>query len=369
MKPVDAEHPSSERTEEIFCPQKSLPRTPRTFRVDKSANQSHPTEVSQSSTKEPFLQFNQEVTEKTKANTSVLPVTIIDLGETIKQIPSNANAVIKERKPVNPTDKPIAPTDKSNNHGYKILTTPFINQTPKSLPPMEAPNDPLNPPLTTVPSRVLHPDPCSLTNFESRSSSQIPTIAEPQIFPINPDIAPSTSDYDITAALKKNHQAVLHALQSRRQNLRQLYEAWCNKDVKTTAEMAVKFNDLTALADFLGILTTCRPSKWTLDVCVILLPALVKLVQSRHDTHTLAGCHGLRSMLRNFASVIRTNVASPIETLGVDLTQEERYNKSLLCHQHLLLIKQYLTNRSLRGSVGQASKEVLGLLSWLELES
>ena len=42
---------------------------------------------------------------------------------------------------------------------------------------------------------------------------------------------------------------------------------------------------------------------------------------SRHMT---AGCNSLRLILKNFASVIKTNIESPIQTVGVDISREER---------------------------------------------
>jgi len=40
--------------------------------------------------------------------------------------------------------------------------------------------------------------------------------------------------------------------------------------------------------------------------------------------HMLVGCEALRLILKNFASVIKTNVEGPIQTVGVDISQEER---------------------------------------------
>ena len=36
------------------------------------------------------------------------------------------------------------------------------------------------------------------------------------------------------------------------------------------------------------------------------------------------GCSALRLILRNFASVIKSNVEAPLHTIGVDVSREER---------------------------------------------
>jgi katanin p80 WD40 repeat-containing subunit B1 len=38
----------------------------------------------------------------------------------------------------------------------------------------------------------------------------------------------------------------------------------------------------------------------------------------------IVGCNTLRLILRNFAPVIKTNVQAPIQTVGVDISREER---------------------------------------------
>jgi katanin p80 WD40 repeat-containing subunit B1 len=36
------------------------------------------------------------------------------------------------------------------------------------------------------------------------------------------------------------------------------------------------------------------------------------------------GCNALMLILRNFARVIKTNIQTPVQTLGVDIPREER---------------------------------------------
>ncbi|CAG7823900.1 unnamed protein product [Allacma fusca] len=369
--PVETENTLSDSTQEIFCPQNTLPRTPRTFRVNKSRKQSHSTEIGSSS---PEQCFQQDKDQRQEINNELkLPVTVIDLGNVIKHLPKSAvkeieislqNESLKQNGTLTSSNNPANSTcrqliTKSKNDTEKQQTKP---------PPLREHADDgfiLAPQI--VPMRLCSSADASNPQVLTNAQVQLSGVQENQLSVNHDIINSSSSDFDVIAGLKKNHHCIISVLNLRQQNVRELYDTWRKNDVKATAEIAAKFHDLTALADFLGVLVISRPSKWTLDVCVILLPAIIKLIQSRHVTHILAGCQGLRSMLRNFASVIRTNVASPVETLGVDLTQEARYNKSVLCHGHLIIIRQHLLDLpNLRGTVCQAVKEVQGLLSWLE---
>ena len=37
------------------------------------------------------------------------------------------------------------------------------------------------------------------------------------------------------------------------------------------------------------------------------------------------GCDAMKLILKNFGSVIKSNIDSPIQTVGVDISREERY--------------------------------------------
>ena len=39
------------------------------------------------------------------------------------------------------------------------------------------------------------------------------------------------------------------------------------------------------------------------------------------------GCDAMKLILKNFGSVIKSNIDSPIQTVGVDISREERYTK------------------------------------------
>ena len=93
---------------------------------------------------------------------------------------------------------------------------------------------------------------------------------------------------------------------------------------------------------------TLRPSIWNLDLCTALLPPLEKLLQSKYEMYVFfiilqqkkllkknvhnsryitVGCDAMKLILKNFGSVIKSNIDSPIQTVGVDISREERYTK------------------------------------------
>ena len=51
------------------------------------------------------------------------------------------------------------------------------------------------------------------------------------------------------------------------------------------------------------------------------------------------GCDAMKLILKNFGSVIKSNIDSPIQTVGVDISREERYTK---LHQFYFSIFTYL---------------------------
>ena len=109
-------------------------------------------------------------------------------------------------------------------------------------------------------------------------------------------------------------------------------------------DQAVLLNDQSVLVDLLTVITL-RPSIWNLDLCTALLPSLEKLLQSKYEMYVIllclfivqdlkkmfyfsryitVGCDAMKLILKNFGSVIKSNIDSPIQTVGVDISREER---------------------------------------------
>lgn len=65
-------------------------------------------------------------------------------------------------------------------------------------------------------------------------------------------------------------------------------------------------------------------------------------------------------ILRHFGPVIKENTHSPAGSFGVDLTREERYKKSIKCHETLLRIRTFINKKHLssKGNLGNIFKEI-----------
>ena len=166
------------------------------------------------------------------------------------------------------------------------------------------------------------------------------------------------SESEMIGTISREHPLVLTALRNRQKSLRELFQVWKTKNVKASSEMAIKLNDLTTASDFISILVL-QPPRWTLDLCVILLPTITKLLRSRHEYHVTTGCDAVRRIIKNFGTLIKSNVANPVETLGVDLCQEERYQKCLNCHDHLCYIRDLIESKqNIRGKISSMLQEL-----------
>ncbi|KAK6623518.1 hypothetical protein RUM43_009370 [Polyplax serrata] len=100
-----------------------------------------------------------------------------------------------------------------------------------------------------------------------------------------------------------------------------------------------------------------------------LVPAPINLfcVRNPFGMHMTTGCTALSLILRNFAHIIKTNVKAPIQTVGVDISREERYNKCLKCYKSLQSIRTFLLKRqTMQGKLGQSFRELLLLMEGLE---
>ncbi|XP_014270518.1 katanin p80 WD40 repeat-containing subunit B1 isoform X3 [Halyomorpha halys] len=169
---------------------------------------------------------------------------------------------------------------------------------------------------------------------------------------------PDMSEQEVLSSMMRGHDSIMAILATRQRNLQIVYTHWQNKDLKAAVETAVHMSDLSVLVDFLSIITH-RPGIWNLDICVVVLPAIYELLQSRYETHMRAGCDALRLILRNFTPVIKSNVLSGSAALGVDLSREERYRKCMKCYQSLVSIRAFLLKRqTLQGPLGQSFREL-----------
>uniref|UniRef100_T1ISW5 Katanin p80 WD40 repeat-containing subunit B1 n=1 Tax=Strigamia maritima TaxID=126957 RepID=T1ISW5_STRMM len=171
---------------------------------------------------------------------------------------------------------------------------------------------------------------------------------------------PDISEAEAISSIIKGHESMLAVLTNRHRHLQIVLTLWNNKDIKTAIESAVHMNDLSVIVDVLGIVCL-RASLWSLDLCVILLPSIYELLQCKFEAYMSVGCNALRLILKNFATVIKANITAASTTggIGIDLQQEERYNKCTSCYNHLVSIRAFILKRqTLQGKLGQTFREM-----------
>ncbi|XP_067119645.1 katanin p80 WD40 repeat-containing subunit B1-like isoform X2 [Centruroides vittatus] len=176
---------------------------------------------------------------------------------------------------------------------------------------------------------------------------------------------PEMSEAEAMSCIIRGHQPMIAVMSHRHKNLQIILAQWNIKDMKIALESAVQMNNQSIIVDILNVITL-RPSVWNLDACQILLPPIYDLLQSKYEAYMTVGCNSLKLILKNFASVIKSNINAP-PGVGVDITREERYNKCMSCYNQLLSIRSFLLKRqTLQGKLGQSFRELHILMQCLE---
>ena len=174
------------------------------------------------------------------------------------------------------------------------------------------------------------------------------------------------SEAEVLSSIMRGHDSMMTVMNGRHRSLQIIYSLWHNKDLKVAVDAALEMNDLAIVVDLLGILTL-RPSIWNLDLCVSLLNPIYELLQSKYEMYMTVGCNALRLILRNFSSLIKTNVQAPIHTVGVDISREERYNKCMKCYESLQSIRSFLLKRqTVQGKLGHTFREITIMMQSLD---
>ncbi|XP_034235933.1 katanin p80 WD40 repeat-containing subunit B1 isoform X2 [Thrips palmi] len=174
------------------------------------------------------------------------------------------------------------------------------------------------------------------------------------------------SEAEVLSSIMRGHESMMTVMNGRHRSLQIISSLWHNKDLKVAVDAALEMNDLAIVVDLLGILTL-RPSIWNLDLCVSLLNPIYELLQSKYEMYMTVGCNALRLILRNFSSLIKTNVQAPVGTVGVDISREERYNKCIKCYESLQSIRSFLLKRqTVQGKLGQTFREITIMMQSLD---
>lgn len=169
---------------------------------------------------------------------------------------------------------------------------------------------------------------------------------------------PAMSESEAVSTLTKSHGSIAAIMSSRLKNLSTVARYWADGDIKSAVQIAVDMNDQAILVDVLNVLCL-KQTLWNLDVCSLLLPHLKDLISSKYESYVHSGASAIKLILRNFAPVIKSNMAAPPVSVGVDLVREERYNKCHKCYSHLQHVREALTSKtSMSGKMGSLFREM-----------
>lgn len=174
------------------------------------------------------------------------------------------------------------------------------------------------------------------------------------------------SEQEVTSSILKGHESMMAVLTRRGRNIEILHKLWQNKDAKAAVDQAVSLNDQAVVVDLLSVISL-RPSIWNLDLCTALLPSIGDLLQSKYEMYINTGCAAMKLILKNFASVIKSNIDSPVGTVGVDISREERHNKCMQCYKDLVKIRSLILKRqTMSGKLGHTYRELSILMQYLD---
>ncbi|KAJ7383140.1 Katanin p80 WD40 repeat-containing subunit B1 [Desmophyllum pertusum] len=169
---------------------------------------------------------------------------------------------------------------------------------------------------------------------------------------------PAMSEKEAVSTLAKSHESIAAIMTSRLKNLSVVARFWGDGDIKNAVQISVDMNDQAVLVDLLNVLCL-KQTLWNLDVCSLVLPHLKDLISSKYESYVQAGAMAIKLILRNFAPVIKSNMAAPPVSVGVDLVREERYNKCHKCYLHLRSIREALSSKtSISGKMGSLFREM-----------
>ncbi|XP_050501448.1 katanin p80 WD40 repeat-containing subunit B1 isoform X2 [Diabrotica virgifera virgifera] len=168
---------------------------------------------------------------------------------------------------------------------------------------------------------------------------------------------PDMSEAEVLGVIMRGHDPIMDILNTRKRSLRLVLTQYRSKDMKTAVESAVAMGDVAVLVDLLGVINT-KYSLWNLDLCVLVLPKILELLQSKYEAYLTVGCNTLKFILRHFGDTIRNNVHSPVGSFGVDISREERYQKSVRCHEFFTEIRSFVVKKQTLPGIGTSFKEI-----------
>ncbi|CAH3183464.1 unnamed protein product [Porites lobata] len=251
-----------------------------------------------------------------------------------------------------PLEDPLSP-------GYVKQAPPAFPEPVKASKPVSS-SEKANKQTHMIPSERDKPAGLQLSDF---LPARTPVVDEPSKQDVynqqnNQPQYPSISESEAVSTLTKSHGSINAIMTSRLKNLSIVARYWGDGDIKTAVQVSVDMNDQAVLVDVLNVLCL-KQTLWNLDVCSLLLPHLKDLISSKYESYVQVGAMAIKLILRNFAPVIKSNMAAPPVSVGVDLVREERYNKCHKCYSHLQSIREVLSSKtSATGKMGSLFREL-----------
>lgn len=175
----------------------------------------------------------------------------------------------------------------------------------------------------------------------------------------------SVSEEESITALMSGHNSMAAVLSTRQKNLQVVRTMWTNRDIKTALDTAITMSDQAVVVDILGIICL-RESWWNLDLCGLILSQLQDLLESKYENYVIRGCNALKLILKNFGSIIMSNLAGG-SAIGIDISREERHNKCKICYEYLTNIRPVLEKKAKTGKLHNRFKDLIILLDSLGL--
>uniref|UniRef100_A0AAX7UZJ4 Katanin p80 WD40 repeat-containing subunit B1 n=1 Tax=Astatotilapia calliptera TaxID=8154 RepID=A0AAX7UZJ4_ASTCA len=216
--------------------------------------------------------------------------------------------------------------------------------------------------ISRTPPKMSEPFPAPPEDGESSTASRFCETSG--------DDAPPTfqsgalSDEEALTQMKKGHETMCVMLSSRLKNLQTVRGVWTRDGIKIALDTAVSMNDPSIVVDILNIINP--QSLWKLDVCMVVLPQLDKLLQSKYESYIQTGCTSLKLVMKHFWTLISDTLkATP--SVGVDITREERHQKCRVCCEQLKNLSNIVKNKATQvGRHGSTFKELQLLMSPLD---
>ncbi|CAH1780535.1 unnamed protein product [Owenia fusiformis] len=177
---------------------------------------------------------------------------------------------------------------------------------------------------------------------------------------------PNVSEIDALNLIGRGHDSMMAVMSSRQRNLQIVRALWTGGNIKTAVDSAIGMNDQAVVVDVLNILCA-KSNLWSLDMCALLLPQLKDLLGSKYENYVQTTCMSLRTILKNFGPVIKSNVTAAPAGGGVDISREERYQKCNTCYGYLMAIRAVIDKKaSTSGKMSSTFREIQLLLGTLD---